>query len=143
MKKIFALLLALVMVIPLLAGCKEEPQSQSAAQTDDAVKLWYSYNTENLMQDLEYPELMAERDSTLRLHAVRNDAETMQLMITPGVNIVSYDLTMAELKTEDGQVFAKENFEELSEIHQKYGWWYGEMTEEDIDLNIESSLIEK
>lgn len=39
--------------------------------------------------------------------------------------------------------YAKENFEELSEIHQKYGWWYGEMTEEDIDLNIESSLIEK
>lgn len=122
MKKIFALLLALVMVIPLLAGCKEEPQSQPAAQTDDAVKLWYSYNTENLMQDLEYPELMAERDSTLRLHAVRNDAETMQLMITPGVNIVSYDLTMAELKTEDGQVFAKENFE-------LFAVYYAEVTE--------------
>ena len=28
--------------------------------------------------------------------------------------------------------YAKENFEALSEIHQKYGWWYGEMTEEDV-----------
>lgn len=40
--------------------------------------------------------------------------------------------------------YAKENFEELSEIHQQYGWWYGKTHEEaEPILIIEDDLIEK
>ena len=122
MKKIMAFLLAVMMVVPLFAGCNGEGEQQGSQQQGDSVKLWYAYNTENLMQDLEYPEKMEERDSTLRLYGVRNDAETIQLMITPDVNIVSYDLSMAELKSENGDVFAAENFE-------LFAVYYAEVTE--------------
>ena len=122
MKKIMAFLLAVMMVVPLFAGCNGEGEQQGSQQQGDSVKLWYAYNTENLMQDLEYPEKMEERDSTLRLYGVRNDAETIQLMITPNVNIVSYDLSMAELKSENGDVFAAENFE-------LFAVYYAEVTE--------------
>ena len=122
MKKIMAFLLAVMMVVPLFAGCNGEGEQQGSQQRGDSVKLWYAYNTENLMQDLEYPEKMEERDSTLRLYGVRNDAETIQLMITPNVNIVSYDMSMAELKSENGDVFAAENFE-------LFAVYYAEVTE--------------
>lgn len=122
MKKIMAFLLAVMMVVPLFAGCNRGGEQQDSQQQGDSVKLWYAYNTENLMQDLEYPEKMEERDSTLRLYGVRNDAETIQLMITPNVNIVSYDMSMAELKSENGDVFAAENF-------QLFAVYYAEVTE--------------
>lgn len=97
-KKFVAFLLVLVMIISLLAACKEDSQPQGSADAaENGVKLWYAYNTENLMQDLEYPEKMAERDSTLRIHGVRNDAEPVQLVITPGKNIISFDMQMAKL----------------------------------------------
>ena len=122
MKKILALLLVFVMVLPILSGCGGAGEQQSSQTQDDQIKLWYAYNTENLMQDLEYPEKIEERDSTLRLYGVRNDAETIQLMITPSVNIVSYDMSMAELKSENGDVFAAENFE-------LFAVYYAEVTE--------------
>ncbi len=122
MKRIMAFLLAVMMVAPFFSGCQEGQQSQTEPKNDESVKLWYAYNTENLMQDLEYPEKMEERDSTLRLYGVRNDAETIQLMITPNVNIVSYDMSMAELKSENGDVFAAENFE-------LFAVYYAEVTE--------------
>ena len=122
MKKILALLLVFVMVLPILSGCGGAGEQQSSQTQDDQIKLWYAYNTENLMQDLEYPEKMEERDSTLRLYGVRNDAETIQLMITPDVNIVSYDMSMAELKSENGDVFTAENFE-------LFAVYYAEVTE--------------
>ena len=122
MRKILTLLLAFMMVTSFFAGCNRGGEQQDSQQQGDSVKLWYAYNTENLMQDLEYPEKMEERDSTLRLYGVRNDAETIQLMITPSVNIVSYDMSMAELKSENGDVFAAENFE-------LFAVYYAEVTE--------------
>ena len=124
MKKILALFLAFVMVVPIFSGCKGKEQQTATPQTNDTVKLWYAYNTENLMQDLEYPEKMADRDYTLRMYGVRNDAEPVQLMITPSVDIVSYDLTMADLTSENGEVFAASNFSLFAqwylEVDQSY-----------------------
>ena len=119
-KKTLCLLLAAVMVSSIFAGCKAGEKGNSSA--DDSVKLWYSYNTENLMQDLEYPELMENRDSTLRMYGVRNDAEPVQLMITPSQNVISYNLTMANLTGDNGEVFAAENFE-------LFGVYYAEVTQ--------------
>ena len=116
-----AFLMLPILLFSLFAGCSKEEAAENK-KSDSSVKLWYAYNTENLMQDLEYPEKMEQRDSTLRLHAVRNDAESMQLMITPSNSVVSYDMTMAELKNEKGDVFAPENFE-------LFAVYYAEVTE--------------
>lgn len=122
-KRILTLVLATLLVLPVLAGCGEkEPEVQNPASDDSGVKLWYAYNTENFMQDLEYEEEMEERDYTLRMHGIRADIESIQLMITPDNNVVSFDLTMADLKNENGDVFAASNFEVFAE-------WYIEITE--------------
>ncbi len=124
-KKILSFLLAVMLILPVLAGCAgpNDGTTQGAEGTDkapDAVKLWYGYNTENFMQDLEYPDEMNSRDYTLRMHGVRGDVETIQLMITPTVNIVSYDLVMNDLKNENGDVFSAENL-------NVYAEWYVEV----------------
>ena len=122
-KRILTLVLATLLVLPVLAGCGEkEPEVQQAASDDSGVKLWYAYNTENLMQDLEYEDLMEERDYTLRMNGIRGDVESIQLMITPDNNVVSYDLKMVDLTNENGDTFAASNFEVFAE-------WYIEITE--------------
>ncbi len=123
-KRIVTLLLVLLLVLPVFSGCKSDGAggSGSVAANSNSVKLWYGYNTENFMQDLEYPELMEARDYTLRMHTVRGDVESIQLMITPEDNVVSYDLQFQDLKNESGTVFAASNFEAFAE-------WYIEITE--------------
>lgn len=118
--RLVALFLSILLVTLSFAGCKEEQQSQQVAQ--NTVSIWYAYNTENIMQDLEYPELMAERDATLRMHAIRNDVESIQLMITPSAHVNSYDFTIQDLKNANGDVLAANTFEVFAQ-------WYTEVTE--------------
>ena len=125
-KRILSLLICLVMVLSLFAACDSEDAPETPAGneavSDEAVKLWYGYNTENFMQDLEYEDQMEERDYTLRMYGIRDDVESIQLMITPSVNVVSYDFTIGDLKTDSGDVFAADNLEVFAE-------WYVEITE--------------
>ena len=121
MKRILTFCLALVMMLTLCVACKDEAQTE--AQTNQGnVKLWYAYNTENFMQDVEYPEVMAERDSTLRMQCLRNDVESIQLMITPTTNVVAFDFEMKDLKNQAGDVLAADTFEFFAE-------YYTEITE--------------
>ena len=122
MKRILTLCLSMVMMMSLFAACANQDGSNQTKADQDSVKLWYAYNTENLMQDLEYPELMAERDSTLRMQCLRNDVESIQLMITPKDNVVDFDFIMKDLKNEAGDVLAADTFEFFAE-------YYTEITE--------------
>lgn len=122
-KRLLALLLSVMMLVSVCAGCKDdgnEAGSQSG-ESNESVKLWYAYNTENLMQDLEYPELMAARDATLRMHCIRNDVESIQLMITPSVDVLNYDFVMGDLKNTNGDVLQADTFEVFAQ-------WYTEIT---------------
>lgn len=124
-KSIMTLVLALVMVLSVFAACDgstdtTDPGAESAS--NEKVKLWYAYNTDNFMQDLEYEDEMEDRDYTLRLHGIREDVESIQLMITPSVNVVSYDFTIGDLTSEEGATFSAENFEIFAE-------WYVEVNE--------------
>ena len=121
MKKTAALVLATALSLSMFAGCKDE-KGDSSAKQKDSVKLWYAYNTENFMKDVEYPEIIAERDSTVRMQCVKNDVETAQLMITPQVDITSFDLVMGDLKNANGDVLKAENF-------KLYTPWYVEVVE--------------
>ena len=119
MKKLYksmAVLLAIMMLATSFSACAEEKKAE------ETVKLWWAYNTENLMQDMEYPELMAQRDATMRFQCIRNDVESAQLMITPKKDIGSYDFRMVDLKNANGDVLSAENFEILAQ-------WYTEITQ--------------
>lgn len=121
--RILSLVLVTVLMMSVFAGCEPASDStQTGTPTSGPVKLWYAYNTENFMQDLEYPELMSSRDYTLRMHGIRGDVESIQLMVTPSVNVVSYNMTVNDLKNENGDVFKAENIEVFAE-------WYIEITE--------------
>lgn len=121
-KSILSLLLAVMLTMSLFAACNNDEQPAGEAASNEAIKLWYGYNTDNFMQDLEYEDEMEDRDYTLRMHGIRGDVESIQLMITPSVNVVSYDFTVGDLKSEDGTVFSAENLEVFAE-------WYVEVTE--------------
>ena len=110
MKQAVSMMLTVVLSLSVLAGCKQGDGGKAQAGQDDSVKLWHAYNTENLMKDVEYPELIAKRDSTLRMHCGRNDVETVQLMITPSTNVSSFDFVVADLKNANGDVLTADNF---------------------------------
>ena len=114
--KLIALSLVLMIFITCFSACTSEKK------TEENVKLWWAYNTENLMRDMEYPQLMDSRDSTLRFQCIRNDVESAQLIITPQRDIGSYDFQMGDLKNTNGSVLSAENFEILAQ-------WYTEITQ--------------
>lgn len=121
MKKILCLLLTAVLLI--LPGCGSGSTEEAVPEPED-VKLWYAYNTENFMQDRQYPELMESRDSTLRFYTLRGDVESAQLMITVEKDIAKYELDMPDLYNADGDKFSSRNFEVFThwyiEIDQTY-----------------------
>lgn len=122
MKQTVSMILTAALSLSLLVGCKGDEKNPAVSGEDDSVKLWYAYNTENLMKDLEYTDLMAERDSTVRMYCVRNDVETAQLMITPSINVASFDFVMGDLKTANGDVLSATNI-------KMYTPWYVEVVE--------------
>lgn len=121
MKKLVSLLLAMVAMLPVLGGCTRS-DTQVQEQPEPAVKLWWAYNTENLMQDVEYPKLMEQRDASLQMHGIRGDVESVQLMITPEETVGSFDFQMGDLKNTAGDVLKAEQFE-------IYAQWYTEITQ--------------
>jgi len=121
-KKVVALALTAAISLSALAGCKDESQDSQAGNSKESVQLWYAHNTENLMKDVEYPELIEARDSTLRMHCLKNDVETVQLMVTPSENVASFDMQMKDLKNENGDVLTADNF-------NLYAAWYVEVLE--------------
>lgn len=104
MKKLICLLLAAFM----LTACGGE---KSATKKISEITLWYGYNTENFMQDYEYPDQMASRDSTLRFYGIRGDVESVQLIITTKKDIAEYSITAEELVSADGKKIGKNKIE--------------------------------
>lgn len=108
MKKLICLLLAAFM---LIACGGEKP----ATKKNSEITLWYGYNTENFMQDYEYPDQMASRDSTLRFYGIRGDVETAQLIITTKKEIKKCSVKLDELVNADGKRIGKNKIEVFSQ----------------------------
>ncbi len=115
----FAVLMTLVLV--LFTGCKNSEKTENLS-AETSVKLWWAYNTENLMQDMEYPELMDRRDHMLRMQCIRGDVESVQLMMTPSVDVSAFDFRMGDLKNTDGDILKAEYFDVFAQ-------WYTEITQ--------------
>lgn len=69
------------------------------------------------MQDYEYPELMASRDSTLRMYGIRGDKKSAQLIITSLKDIKAFNVKVDDLINSDGKKISKSNIE-------VYAQWY-------------------
>ncbi len=106
-KKITGGVLCLAMILGIFTGCKNQDSVQNGT-----VKLWWAYNTENFMQDMEYD---LERDYTLRMSGIRGDVESVQLMITPQNDISNFTLEMDDIEDEKGNIIGKDKFEVLAE----------------------------
>ena len=106
MKKIISLCLSALMLTGILSACGENNAPIEPAQPEIA-KLWYGYNTENFMQDYEYPEQMESRDSTLRMYGIRGEVESSQLIITPQNDVDTFSVEVDDLLTADGKKIGK------------------------------------
>ena len=116
-KKVVSLCLVLSMAASMLISCGQktpEPENHTAAT--DGVKLWWAYNTENLMQDFEYDY---DRDSTLRLYGIKGDVESIQLMITPDKDVLDFNFTMGDIATQSGSVISADHFEIYAEHYME------------------------
>ena len=111
MKKVLSMLLAAVMMTSIFAACG----GVETPPVKESVKLWYGYNTENFMQDYEYPELMSSRDSTLRLYGIRGDVESVQLIITPKEDVAKYSVEVDDLFNANGKKIGKSKIEVFSQ----------------------------
>lgn len=103
--------LAAVMMTSIFAACGGE----ETPPVEESVKLWYGYNTENFMQDYEYPELMSSRDSTLRMYGIRGDVESVQLIITPKEDVANYSVEVDDLFNANGKKIGKSKIEVFSQ----------------------------
>ena len=113
-KRIVSLMLTAFLLLAMCAcdqsgGQTDQPQT---GEEQSGVKLWWAYNTENLMQDLEYDY---DRDYTLRLHGIKGDVESIQLMITPDRNVAAFDFKMNDVTTADGAVISAQQFDIFAE----------------------------
>lgn len=107
LKKTVGITLCGVMLAGMISGCSVSNESGS-----EDVKLWWAYNTENFMQDIEYD---LDRDSTLRMAGIKGDVESIQLMVTPKKDITSFQFEMGDIQSEDGDVIQSDKFEVLAE----------------------------
>ena len=82
----------------------------------EGVKLWWAYNTENLMQDFTYDY---DRDRKLRFYGIQGDVESIQLMITPEEDVLDYDFTMGDIATQSGSVISADCFEIYAEHYME------------------------
>ena len=116
-KKVVCLFLVLWMAASVLISCGQRTSElENHAAVTDGVKLWWAYNTENLMQDFEYDY---DRDSTLRLYGIKGDVESIQLMVTPDKDVIEYDFTMGDIAAQSGAVISADCFEIYAEHYME------------------------
>ena len=115
-KKAISLGLALVMAASALSACRQTSPGPENSEAGTGVKLWWAYNTENLMQDITYDY---DRDSTLRFYGIQGDVESIQLMITPDKDVFDYDFTMGDITAQNGAVISADCFEIYAEHYME------------------------
>ena len=112
MKRILSFCLLACMLTGLLAACGQQSAAPTApAAESDPIKLWYGYNTENFMQEEPYPEQMDSRDSTLKMYGIKGDVESVQLIITPDIDIATYSVEAGDLLNAEGKKIGKSKVE--------------------------------
>ncbi len=118
MRKLSCLCILLALMLSLLSACGGN--APAATEPEAKVKLHYAYNTENFMQDRDYEEQLSGRDSTLRMHAIRGETESAQLIVTPKEAVEEFFFEIKGLTGENGDKISKSKIEIFYE-------WYVEL----------------
>ncbi len=105
MKKIIVIALSLVLALSAVS-CKEKGEAD--------ISVWTTNDTVKVLRDNTYTDTLPAK---LSFSAVKNEYESAQLIITANKAVKSYDVELADLKSESGEVFSAENF---SVYNQKY-----------------------
>ncbi len=105
--------MALVILSGILSACGGG--APAATEPETGVKLHFAYNTEKLMRDHDYGELLSGRDSTLRMHGIRGKTESAQLIITPEEDVKAYNFEIKSLSNENG--------DKIKDIEVFYQWY--------------------
>ncbi len=112
MKKLTALLLSAVALLPTVSGCA----SSDGGNTE--VRVWTVDASEKVVQDKTEPYANLFNDCKIEVFGARNEKENGQLVITAFGNGVSYyTVTLEDLTSAEGEVFSKEN---IQLFNQKY-----------------------
>ncbi len=118
-KKIVSLVLGSVLALGSISfsACKEEtPQKQG-----EIAQVWSALSTEKYMQsyaedsEMISKERMGKTEAKLDFVGIKNETQSMQLMITANEDIRGFDLDVGDLRTADGTVFSKENVKVYAE----------------------------
>lgn len=121
LKKLVSVLLAFIMIALTFAACGGVATKPSDSVEESGLKLWWAYNTENFLQDIQYDY---DRDSTLRFHGIKGDIESIQLMITPATDVINFDFTMGDVTSDSGAAITADCFEIYAEAYIEVGASY-------------------
>lgn len=117
MKKAIILVLCFLLALSI-AGCKDQPEKGPADMTGGIIStsdysVWSAYSTEKIMrEEIDYAGKKAAR---LTMSGVKNEYESIQLVITAKQNIDSYNLIKSDLTDGKGNSISKENIEIYNE----------------------------
>lgn len=135
-KKLAVILVLTTFVASILSACDGGSglPSSKVELSSENVNVWTVAATEKVMQDQtkKYEDLHSSSDITLTV--ARGEYESGQIIITPGVDVASYDVKVGTLKLIDGEeVFPAENvsiyMEKYTHIARNYenseptGWY--------------------
>ncbi len=116
MKRIYSLFLLLSLMAGMLSACGDNTAGGTEPSTP-GVQLHYAYNTENFMQDHDYTETLSGRDYTLRMHGIRGETESAQLIVTPENAVEKFTFEPGNLVNENGDKISK------SKVEVFYQWY--------------------
>ena len=105
LKKILSIVLCAIL-LSQTAGCAKGKETSNSGKLSDKITVWSAPSTVKVEQDdIDYKNKGA---AELIYSAVRNEYESRQLLITALEDVKSYDLQIADLKSDAG-VLKKEN----------------------------------
>ena len=120
MKKVLSCLMAGLTLFSCVACAVETPASESSGSinyTDADIEFWTAPNTEKIMQDQYDIYSGIKGEDSIEIVAVKNEYENAQLIMTALTDIVSYDVSISNLRQANGEVISSEN---IVVYNQKY-----------------------
>lgn len=78
--------------------------------------VWYQHASEKVLKDFHYASAFKKQMETLKLHAAKNEYESIQIIISSQIDINNYQLKVSNLYS-DNHTFSEKN---IKIYHQKY-----------------------
>lgn len=117
MKKALSLLLAVCLSLGCFACNPEQSAGQIVYGTLLDATFWGTTATEKVLQDVHDIYDGVKTDASVDLTVAKGEKEGYQIIITAKEKPLRYTVTLDDLKSSDGTVFAKEN---IDLFHEKY-----------------------